>query len=127
MLLRYRFFAITLLVMMVLNIFRFEIPYIEYDIFKDYIAHNLCVNKDKKDNCCLGKCFLNKQIKVTNENNSANENDNSKKLLNSEVKEFINSLTIIPKAAEKTVSPQYFIEIFIISKIASSVFVPPKF
>ena len=127
MLLRYRVFAIILLVMMVLNIFRFEIPYIEYDIFKDYIAQNLCVNKDKKDNCCQGKCFLNKQIKLTNENNTANENNNSKKLLNSEVKEFINSLTIIPKATEKTLSPQYFIEIFILSKIASAVFVPPKF
>jgi len=127
MLLRYRGFAIVLLVMMVLNIFRFEIPYIEYDIFKDYIAHNLCVNKDKKDNCCQGKCFLNKQIKLTNENNSANENNNSKKLLNTEAKEFLSSHIIIPNAAEKTVSPQYFTEIFIISKIAFAIFVPPKF
>jgi len=126
MLLRYRVFAIALLVMMVLNIFRYEIPYLQYDIFKDYIAKNLCVNKDKKDNCCQGKCFLNKQIKLTNENNTANENNNSKKLLNSEVKEFLSSHIIIPNAAEKTVSPQHFIEIFIISKIASSVFVPPK-
>ena len=126
MLLRYRVFAIALLVMMVLNIFRYEIPYLQYDIFKDYIAKNLCVNKDKKDNCCQGKCFLNKQIKLTNENNTANENNNSKKLLNSEVKEFLSSHIIIPKPAEKTLSPKCIIEIFIISKIASSVFVPPK-
>ena len=126
MLLRYRVFAIALLVMMVLNIFRYEIPYIQYDIFKDYIAKNLCVNKDKKDNCCQGKCFLNKQIKLENENNAANENNNSKKLLNNEVKEFISSHIIIPKPAEKTLSPKYIIEIFIISKIAFAIFVPPK-
>ena len=126
MLLRYRVFAIALLVMMVLNIFRYEIPYLQYDIFKDYIAKNLCVNKDKKDNCCQGKCFLNKQIKLTNENNTANENNNSKKLLNSEVKEFLSSHIIIPKPAEKTLSPKYIIEIFIISKIAFAIFVPPK-
>ena len=126
MLLRYRVFAITLLVMMVLNIFRYEIPYLQYDIFKDYIAKNLCVNKDKKDNCCQGKCFLNKQIKLTNENNTANENNNSKKLLNSEVKEFLSSHIIIPKPAEKTLSPKCIIEIFIISKFAFAIFVPPK-
>ena len=126
MLLRYRVFAIALLVMMVLNIFRYEIPYLQYDIFKDYIAKNLCVNKDKKDNCCQGKCFLNKQIKLTNENNTANENNNSKKLLNSEVKEFLSSHIIIPKPAEKTLSPKCIIEIFIISKFAFAIFVPPK-
>ena len=127
MLLRYRVFAIALLVMMVLNIFRYEIPYIQYDIFKDYIAKNLCVNKDKKDNCCQGKCFLNKQIKLENENNTANENNNSKKLLNNEVKEFISSHINIPKPIEETLSPQLFREIFIISKIAFAIFVPPKF
>jgi len=121
-----RVFAITLLVMMVLNIFRYEIPYIQYDIFKDYIAKNLCVNKDKKANCCQGKCFLDKQIKLTNENNTANENNNSKKLLNSDVKEFLSSHAIIPDAVEKTLSPQYFIEIVIIFKIAFAIFVPPK-
>jgi hypothetical protein len=124
---KYRVFAITLLVMMVLNIFRFEIPYIQYDIFRDYIAQNLCVNKDKKGNCCQGKCFLDKQIKLSNENNNANENNNSKKLLNSEVKEFLCSHSIIPKAVEKTLSPQCFIEILRIPDIAFAIFVPPKF
>ena len=123
---KYRFYAIALLVMMVLNIFRFEIPYIEYDIFKNYIAQNLCVNKDKKDNCCQGKCFLNKQIKLENENNTANENNNSKKLLNNEVKEFISSHIIIPKPVEETLSAHYFIEKILLSKIAFSIFVPPK-
>jgi len=127
MLLKYRLFAITLLVMMVLNIFRFEMPYIQYDIFKNYIAKNLCVNKDKKDNCCQGKCFLDKQIKLTNENNTTNETNNSKKITNSDSKEFVSSHVIIPKAFEKILSPQYFKETFIISKIAFAIYVPPKF
>ena len=80
MILKHRIFAFILLFVMVFNIFRYQIPYIQYNLFKDYIAKNLCVNRDKKDNYCQGKCFLKKQIKATDENNNASENNNNKKL-----------------------------------------------
>jgi hypothetical protein len=47
---------------MVLNICKYQLPYIEYNLFNDYIVENLCVEKNEINNCCQGKCFLEKQI-----------------------------------------------------------------
>ncbi len=44
------------------------LPWIEYALFKRYIIENLCVNRDKPDSCCQGKCFLQKQIKEVSGN-----------------------------------------------------------
>jgi len=38
-------------------------PYIEYAINRNYIAQNLCENKDKPQMHCNGKCHLAKQLK----------------------------------------------------------------
>jgi hypothetical protein len=46
------------------------LPYIEYFTFKKYITENLCVNRNKPECCCQGKCFLKKMLK---ENNSSQE------------------------------------------------------
>lgn len=37
-------------------------PYVEYIINQDYIAKFLCINKDKPELQCNGKCHLVKQI-----------------------------------------------------------------
>lgn len=34
-----------------------------YELNKDYVADVLCINKDKPDLQCNGKCYLNKQLK----------------------------------------------------------------
>ena len=39
------------------------LPVLEYYIFKQYIIENLCVNRNKPESCCEGKCFLEKRIK----------------------------------------------------------------
>jgi hypothetical protein len=33
-----------------------------YNLNKDYIAKNLCVNRNKRGSKCCGKCFLTKQL-----------------------------------------------------------------
>lgn len=43
-------------------------PYIEYFTFKDFIAKNLCIEKDVPNSCCKGKCYLEERIKESNEN-----------------------------------------------------------
>lgn len=44
---------------------------LDFEINKDFIAKNLCVNKDKPKCCCHGKCYLKKQLdKADNEQNS---------------------------------------------------------
>lgn len=55
---------------MVLNICKYCIPHLEYNLFKGYIAENLCVKRNVANNDCNGKCFLEKTI------SSIIENDN---------------------------------------------------
>lgn len=40
---------------------------INYQVNKEYIAQNLCVNKDEPESCCEGKCHLEKELKKADE------------------------------------------------------------
>lgn len=44
--------------------------YIDFKINQDYIAKELCVMKDKPDNCCQGNCHLKKQLEKANQTTS---------------------------------------------------------
>lgn len=46
-------------------------PYIGYQINKAYIAETLCVNRDKPQMHCDGKCYLSKQLKKANDLNTS--------------------------------------------------------
>jgi hypothetical protein len=35
---------------------------INFAVNREYIAKNLCVNREKSDNCCKGKCELKKDL-----------------------------------------------------------------
>ena len=115
---------------MVFNIGRYQIPYIEYSLFKDYIAKNLCVKKEIKGNCCQGKCFLKKQIKLADENensNGNNTNTNNKKAQTFEINEFVVfNITELNNNNEITKLLFFSSESVITAKAASDVFVPPK-
>ena len=41
-------------------------PFIEYKINKERIAKVLCINKDKTEMQCNGKCYLKKQLRKAN-------------------------------------------------------------
>ena len=126
---QHRFSAILLLFILIFNIFRYEIPYIQYAIFKDYIAENLCVNKDKPASCCEGKCFREKQVKIVNE---ADQEDNSSdKSLpvpsqNKEIKEFLFAKIIIPEPTATTISSPVFTDIIFFSRHIPTLFIPPQ-
>jgi len=122
-----RFFAIILLIMMVLNIGRYQVPQIEYNLFRGYIAKNLCVKKDIKGNCCQGKCFLKKQLKLADENtNGNNANTNNKKVQTIEVDDFMVFNNAELNNIEITKLLFFRPETFIISQSAYDIFVPPK-
>ena len=123
------FFAIILLVVMAFSIGRYQIPYIEYSLFRGYIAKNLCVKKEIKGNCCQGKCFLKKQIKLAdeNENTSGNStNANSRKVQTFEINEFV--VFDIEKLNNDEITKLLFFrsETFLISKFVSDIFIPPQ-
>jgi tRNA G18 (ribose-2'-O)-methylase SpoU len=52
---------------MVLNIGKYQLPYLEYNLLRDYIAANLCVQRNEASNNCQGKCHLEKQIRAVTE------------------------------------------------------------
>ncbi|OIP83678.1 MAG: hypothetical protein AUK44_04615 [Porphyromonadaceae bacterium CG2_30_38_12] len=128
---KYKLYAIILLLILIFNTFRFEIPYIQYAIFKPYIAKNLCVNKDKPKSCCEGKCFREKQLQQVNstrETETTSEKNSSKIPQSKETKEFVPSRTLLPKASELslhqvTIQPETRIE----NRYISTIFVPPQF
>jgi hypothetical protein len=61
-----------------LNVCRFHLPYVEYNLFNNYIIENLCVQRNEANNCCQGHCFLEKQFDLVNDidHNSGNPTEN---------------------------------------------------
>lgn len=101
-------------------------PYIEYAVFKDYIAKNLCINRDKPKSCCQGKCHLKKQIEKSAETSGTEGKSSARKIVNQEVQVFLISPFSIPKASEIFVLGLASIEIIYATQIIPSIFVPPK-
>ncbi len=65
------------------------IPVVDYLLNRDYIAKNLCVNKDKPKSCCKGKCHLVKQLNKTNNPNRDEKKELPKRLQLKELQDFI--------------------------------------
>ncbi len=126
--LKARLFAIFLLTVMVLNIMRYQLPFIEYSILKAYIVKNLCEKRNETNNCCQGKCFLNKQIKKTEEteNKGDTTNNNNKRIINIEVNDFLGAdiAGLAPLEVSELLYPRS--GIVHIKQIIPDVFVPPK-
>lgn len=101
-------------------------PYVEYAVFKDYIAKNLCINKDKPKSCCEGKCYLEKQVKKSTETSEAEDKGSNRKVISQEVNEFIASSVSIPKATEIIFSSAISSKMMITKQIDHFIFVPPK-
>ena len=127
---RYQIYSGIFLLILIFNTFRFEIPYIEYAIFKPYIAKNLCVNRDKPKSCCEGKCFREKQIKQissTRDSDTTNEKNSNKIPQSKELKEFLQTRNALPTLAELDFNYPIHNEMLIETRFVSNVFVPPKF
>ncbi|WP_299434102.1 hypothetical protein [uncultured Maribacter sp.] len=48
------------------------LPLLEYISNKDYIAEVLCINKEKTELNCQGKCYLMQQLKAQEKNKTPN-------------------------------------------------------
>jgi hypothetical protein len=110
---------------MVLNIGKYQVPYIEYGLFKDYIAENLCVKKNEVINCCQGKCFLEKRIDQVNESDSDTGNPVEKRQISPGADDYIKVSTFLQM-------PSHFIKVRLsvfrgtrISKTIADIPVPP--
>ena len=54
--------TIVLILLMGIQTFSKWCVILEYQVNKDFIAKNLCVNRSKPASCCQGKCYLTKKI-----------------------------------------------------------------
>lgn len=57
-----KIFLIVLLISMVLQGVNRGLVYVQFQLNRDYIAQNLCVKKEIKNNCCQGSCQLGKKL-----------------------------------------------------------------
>ncbi len=60
-----------------------------YELNKDYIAKNLCENRDKPQMKCCGKCYLRKQLKKAEDGTDANGKQAPGKNIKIELAEFV--------------------------------------
>lgn len=59
-------------------LFKPIIPFVEYAAFYDYIKNELCVNQDKPELKCNGKCHLKKELaKASDSEKSSDKNHTS--------------------------------------------------
>jgi hypothetical protein len=102
------------------------VPVIDYLINKDYIAKNLCINKDKPKSCCKGKCHMIKELKKTNTTSEGENKTQGKKTQSKELNEFL----IIASAKSSLFYNdfRYFIlkSSHFHSLALAAIFVPPK-
>lgn len=72
-------FALFFLCLYTLVLFKPLFPFIDYALNKEYIAKNLCENRNKPKMNCNGKCHLMKQVqKASSEDNSPANNSSQK-------------------------------------------------
>jgi hypothetical protein len=97
-------------------------PYVEYVLNQDYIAEFLCINNDKPELQCNGKCHLVKQIEKQQEN----EPNALRVSLENYPIGFVNILNIYKKACitSKKEHPFFYKNLYNFN-IKKSVFQPP--
>jgi hypothetical protein len=127
---RHSIYASALLIVLIFNIFRFQLPYIQYVVFEKYIAEELCVKRAIPSNCCKGKCFRDKQISAinaTHETENTKENQSNKKSQIKELKEYLTIHPLTPSITE--LSTKLFIKASAIirTRTISAIFIPPQF
>lgn len=98
-------------------------PYVEYVINQDYIAEFLCINKDKPELQCNGKCHLVKQL----ENQEQNKTNSLKISLENYPIGFVNIVKIHPfqvlVSSKKSTSTYY--KALLNNNYSTSEFHPP--
>jgi hypothetical protein len=102
------------------------VPIFDYLINKDYIAKNLCVNKDKPKSCCKGKCYLVKQLKKTSQHSSEQKNEPPKRMQFRELYDSILNNVSIPISNSHPIRYNIFLSLKQGTVYLQSVYVPPE-
>ncbi len=94
-----------------------------YELNKDYIAQNYCVNKERPITMCHGSCFLEKGLGLADQ---VPNPDSLASTLKYETQEFLVDDAAIPNYCTETISPFSFLATpSIIEAVGNSIFRPP--
>lgn len=120
-----KFYSLFFLLILTGYILRPVLPIVEYALNKDYIAKNLCVNRDKPKSCCQGKCHLKKELAKSDTSEDAQEKNSSKKS-HRHIDEFIKSPVKTSGISENELHYPARSEISVHQRSLPVIFVPPK-
>jgi hypothetical protein len=100
---------------MVLNIGKYQLPYLEYSLFKGYIVENLCVQRNEAGNDCQGKCHLEKQIKSVTETDEPSDNPAGQRQMKVQTDDYVAAYDISQEAnSSAALQPAVFGDVRII-------------
>jgi len=121
--------GIVLLVALTCKILMAPIIFANYELRKEFIIKNFCVNKNRPILHCDGKCYLAKQIKTAEQQDEKQATASFiSKLLSFEAENknnlFLNYFT--KKAAQAKETPDFIYTILPTSKLIFSFFHPPR-
>jgi hypothetical protein len=95
-----------------LNICKYQLPYIEYRLFRDYITENLCIKRFDTGNDCQGQCFLDKQINLVTESDNSAGNQTENKQIAFEIDDCIIDIVSGNKHnSDDKIYPAFFLEV----------------
>jgi hypothetical protein len=116
--------VIYLALIVLVRIMAMPISLIDYTINKSFIANNICENRFRPEMHCAGKCFLNKQLAKTNENQGSRDQKVSFKNLVIDYFEPLNRLSF-GSLTKDPVFGRQFKTSSIPSSFADNIFHPP--
>ena len=102
------------------------IPVIDYLLHKDYIAKNLCVNRNKPKSCCKGKCYMVKQLKKTSTNTESKSENTEKRIQLRQTDEFLANRTWQPILQKYDIIYLIFNLLNFQLLAVKAIFVPPE-
>jgi hypothetical protein len=107
-----KFITIILFVGVLLQSLNKLVVIVNFELRKDYIAKNLCENRDKPKLCCKGKCQLKKALNKT-------ENDNPK----SKTNQSFSFDEYMPVYSDAHIKPHFIV----LSDIPKQSFIPQEY
>lgn len=122
---RFRFRNILYFLVIPLYVFGPSLPYIEYILNKGYIVENFCIERNKQENSCNGKCYLHEQLNKQAESEDSDK-DQSKIVPDRKLDDHLQAFLIFPGIFEtgKIVSYRYSVRDTI--QYIKGIFVPPR-
>jgi hypothetical protein len=117
--------TILLILLIALQTFSKWCLILEYQVNRDFISKNLCVNRYRPSCCCHGKCYLNKKMAKDESQQQAPGKGGQKEESPIQLSASLNNLPELPAPVIITVNPTRYLASSS-QEFLFSVFQPPQ-